>query len=259
MSLRDDLPDRELAMPGPRRIKRVNWRGQALLWLGGCFLLLGLGLGSGAAWNGYKHYRLENFGAVATGRVVAKRHYTTSSKNGTSHHYEVTFYYTPPGSDGLRGCENFVYADWQRLSIGDPVSVCYDRERPDRHTVSGQASSPLTTAVILGVTALVFGGVGAILGAVQIVNWSRDAALVINGAVAVATIENLVSRRVGKNSIYEMFLIFNDGLRRERRETVKIEEEDYKAFAVAEKLSVLFDRNAPRRIAVYRITSFRAF
>jgi hypothetical protein len=70
-------------------------------------------------------YHLRLFlGDDLTGVVASKRHYTTRSKNSTTHHYEITArVQRPRGEDVVEVAEDVPSGQWGRIKEGTPIAV----------------------------------------------------------------------------------------------------------------------------------------
>jgi hypothetical protein len=90
------------------------------------FILLGMGMLAGGAYQGARSFRLELRGAHARGTVVELVH-TSDSEAGSSYTPRVRY----RSASAERTFVSSVGTGWRRYEPGDRVSVLYDPENPE--------------------------------------------------------------------------------------------------------------------------------
>lgn len=130
------------------------------VWFGGLFLLVGVVLGSLAAYRTYEHRSFTRDAQQAQGLVLTKEIRQSGSRSrGQTTHYEVTYRFSA-GGQTYTGRDELAYDAWLRLSEREPATVLYDPRAPGSSRLSGDRPWTPTIVMILG--SLIFSTVGGV-------------------------------------------------------------------------------------------------
>lgn len=181
-------------------------------WIATVLLVVGVGLIAVGLWFGAEAALFAVDGSSATGTVVAKRidpnYFSTTSRSSTRdpNGYFVTVTFTPEGRNEVR-TDLFVDRDvWDRLIVGQPVTVQYVRALPDvMNTLADQSGGWSGGALVVALLALTTGVGFATFGTWFLVS-SRRRSVLVRRLMAVGVV---TSGTVVDNDAAELWIRHN--------------------------------------------------
>lgn len=219
------------------------------IWFGGIWLVVGLaflGIGGGIGWHSSTlDARFDAEGVLADGIVLGKE---IVSRSDGPERYTVTFRFTDPRGETVRGSADLDAQTWDRLVERGAIEVVYLPASPLTYRVLGQSRA---NAVLV----FLFPSIGAVLAAVGgfiVVNALRQRGirreLMRSGAIAAGTVFDVGPGNLRINGIpqWELRYRFQDSQGRAHEGKCTLSQEAARGWQPGAVGRIRYDANNPR-------------
>ncbi|HEV8712576.1 MAG TPA: DUF3592 domain-containing protein [Candidatus Binatia bacterium] len=223
------------------------------LWFGGIWLVVGapffsIGIYT-AIQTANQQERFQQEGQVAQGMVLTKS-IKSNSKN-SSPQYWVTYRFTTPDGQVMKGSAQVNVEAWDRLQERGPIQVTYVPHAPQSHRVEGQDSGWVLPLIftILGSVFTLLGGFVFLKGLSQV---RRTRRLEREGMITEGTVLEIVPGNLSINDIPQWMIHYRyqDHLGRTHRgQSSLLSPEEAQAWQVGDTGTVRFDGRQPHQSA----------